>query len=183
MSSAPSRVVVRRTHLALRSPDALRRAATPPATAGVVHLARRIPCSVAEYRALYRLVGERWHWRDRLTWSEARLGTWLARADVGLWVLTVDGAPAGFFELHRHADAHVEIIYFGLAEPAIGRGIGGWMLGRAVEEAWAMGATWVGLNTCTLDGAAALPNYLARGFAPYRTEEYIAEVGGESGTD
>jgi GNAT superfamily N-acetyltransferase len=175
MPPAPTPVVVRRTHLALRSPAALRRTAPPPAAAAV-HLARRAPCGVAEYRALYRLVGERWHWRDRLAWSDDRLATWLARADVAIWALTMDDAPAGFFELHRHPQGHVEIIYFGLAEPAFGRGIGGWMLERAVDEAWAMGARWVGLNTCTLDGGAALPNYLARGFAPYRTEEYVAVV-------
>ena len=173
MPPSPSPVVVRRTHLALRSPDALRRAAAPAVD---VHLARCAPCAVAEYRTLYRLVGERWHWRDRLAWSDERLERWLARDDVALWVLAVAGAPGGFFELHRHPDGHVEIIYFGLAEAQIGRGIGGWMLGRAVEEAWAMGATWVGLNTCTLDGEAALPNYLARGFAPYRTEEYVTVV-------
>ena len=175
MPPTRSPVVVRRTHLALRSPDALQRAA-PPSEGPALHLARRAPCDVVEYRALYRLVGERWHWRDRLAWTDAQLAAWLARADVAVWVLTLDGAPAGFFELHRHADAHVEIVYFGLAEQATGRGIGGWMLGRAVEESWAMGATWVGLNTCTLDGAAALPNYLARGFAPYRTEEYVTVV-------
>lgn len=173
MPLVPSPVLVRRTHLVLRSPDALRRAAAPP-PAPTVHLTRRAPCEVPEYRALYRLVGERWHWRDRLAWPDERLAAWLARADVAIWVLTAGDAPAGFFELHRHQQGHVEIVYFGLAEPYIGRGIGGWMLGRAAEAAWAMGATWVGLNTCTLDGAAALPNYLARGFLPYRTEEYVA---------
>lgn len=172
MPPSPSPVVVRRTHLALRSPDALRRAAAPP-PAPPVHLARRAPCTVPEYRALYRLVGERWHWRGRLAWPDERLAAWLARPDVAIWVLAVGDEPAGYFELHRHAEGHVEIVHFGLAPAAIGRGIGGWMLGRAADEAWAMGARWVGLNTCTLDGAAALPNYLARGFLPYRTEEYL----------
>ena len=173
MPASPSPVVVRRTHLALRSPAALVRAAAPP-QAPAVHLARRTPCPVPEYRALYRLVGERWRWRDRLAWPDERLAAWLARDDVAIWVLALGDEPGGFFELHRPGDGHVEIIYFGLAEAAIGRGIGGWMLGRAADEAWAMGARWVGLNTCTLDGAAALPNYLARGFLPYRTEEYVA---------
>ena len=41
-----------------------------------------------------------------------------------------------------------------------------------------MGATRVWLHTCTLDGEAALPNYLRRGFTAYKTEEYEVEVPG-----
>jgi len=39
-----------------------------------------------------------------------------------------------------------------------------------------MGATRVWLHTCTLDGPAALPNYLARGFVATRRETYAADV-------
>ena len=170
-----SALLVRRTHLALRSLDLLR-APTQAPTLDDVRLERRTAPRLAEYRALYRVVGERWHWRDRLAWSDGRLAAWLARPDVQLHVLTIGDAPGGFFELHRHVAGDVEIIYFGLAEGAMGRGLGGWMLARAVDAAFAMGATWVGLNTCTLDGPAALPNYLARGFRPYRTEEYVTVV-------
>jgi GNAT superfamily N-acetyltransferase len=164
--------LVRRTHLALRTPTQLRPPASAPALDDV-RLARRERCPVDEYRALYRLVGERWHWRDRNAWPDERLAAWLAHPDVEVHVLEVGGAPAGYFELRRQESGWVEIVYFGLAEHAIGRGLGGWMLTRAVEAAWGMGARWVGLNTCTLDGPTALPNYLARGFAPYRTEEYL----------
>ena len=167
--------IIRRTHLALRTRDALRPSLRRPAL-GDVRLERRSPCTVAEYRALYRLVGEQWHWRDRDRWPDAQLAAWLARDDVAVWVLTLADEPAGYFELHRHAGGDVEIVYFGLAQHAIGRGLGAWMLARAVDEAWTMGATWVGLNTCTLDGPAALPNYLTRGFVPYRTEEVVQEV-------
>jgi GNAT superfamily N-acetyltransferase len=70
----------------------------------------------------------------------------------------------------------VEIAYFGLAEPFIGRGIGKAMLTRAAEEAWALRPARVWLHTCTLDSAHALPNYLARGFIPFRRERYVAEL-------
>jgi hypothetical protein len=33
---------------------------------------------------------------------------------------------------------------------------------------------WV--HTCTLDHPAALPNYLNRGFRPFKEETYTAEV-------
>ena len=50
------------------------------------------------------------------------------------------------------------------------------MLTRAVEEAWRTPhARRVWLHTCTLDGPAALPNYLGRGFRIVRSEEYEVE--------
>ena len=76
----------------------------------------------------------------------------------------------------RHADQRVEIMYFGLAPNFIGQGLGGWMLTRAVEEAFALSAARVTLHTCTLDAPTALPNYLARGFVIVRTERYEQEI-------
>jgi len=34
----------------------------------------------------------------------------------------------------------------------------------------------VWLHTCTLDDPAALPNYVARGFRPFREERYEADL-------
>ena len=89
---------------------------------------------------------------------------------VALFVLYVDGTPAGYFELERHPAGDVEIVYFGLMEEFLGRGLGKQMLTAAVERAWGMSATRVWLHTSTLDNPAALPNYLGRGFAPFKTE-------------
>jgi GNAT superfamily N-acetyltransferase len=50
------------------------------------------------------------------------------------------------------------------------------LLTRAVEQAWAEGANRVWLHTCTLDDKAAMPNYLKRGFRPFKTENYSVEV-------
>ena len=93
---------------------------------------------------------------------------------VELWVLFHGDEAAGFFELQRHADGSVEIVYFGLTSAFFGKGLGKHLLTKAAESAWALGATRVWLHTCTLDSPAALPNYLARGFSPYRTETYEA---------
>ena len=83
---------------------------------------------------------------------------------------------AGYFELRRHDDRLVEIMYFGLAQPFIGRGLGGWLLTRACDEAFVLGGSRVVLNTCTLDAPQALPNYLARGFTIVREERYASEL-------
>lgn len=90
----------------------------------------------------------------------------------------VDGESAGYFELQRQDDGSVEIVYFGLVPKFIGRGLGGPLLTRAVEEAWTMGAKRVWLHTCTLDSPRALPGYKARGFREFRTERLEVDIEG-----
>ena len=164
---------VTRTYLELRSRGELRPARTP---AGPPRLERRHPIGAAEYLALYCLVGERWHWRDRLAWPTERLDEYLASPGVEVWVASAHNEVVGYFELLAADDDAVEIMYFGLAPAFIGQGLGGWLLTRAVERAFETGASRVNLNTCTLDGPHALPNYLARGFRIVRSEEYEVEL-------
>jgi GNAT superfamily N-acetyltransferase len=115
-------------------------------------------------RFLYELVGEPWHWVDKLPWSEQQWREYAERANLRTWAAWVDGSPAGYFELEKRDDSSVEICYLGLAEPFFGRGFGGLLLTRAIEEAWAWGAARVTVNTCSLDHPGALANYRARGF-------------------
>ena len=168
-----TRVSVRRTHLELRRPEELR-PGRPPAEP--VQLLPRRPISAADYLELYALVGELWLWRDRLAWTQEELDRYLASPDVHVWSAHVRGATAGYFELRQHADRAVELMYFGLAPPFIGRGLGGWLLTRATQEAFALDAPRVLLNTCTLDAPQALPNYLARGFTIVSEEQYLLDV-------
>jgi GNAT superfamily N-acetyltransferase len=164
-----------RTYLQMLTPESLQPARLGDARVTVT-LER--PCSVTLYRTLYHSVGEPHLWRDRLAWSDGELARHLERDDVRLWVLRVDEELAGYFELVRHPDDSTEIAYFGLLPRFIGRGLGGHLLTRAVEEAWRDGATRVWLHTCTLDGPAALPNYLARGFREYKQETYVTDIPG-----
>ena len=162
-------IVVTRTYLQLRGPEALRRGQPPGDT---LSLARLRPVRAAEYRALYTLVGGPWMWRDRLAWSDDALDAYLASPGVQVWVARAGAEVAGYFELRELTDGDVEIVYFGLVAAFIGRRLGGWLLVRACEIAFALGARHVALNTCTLDSPHALPNYLARGFTIVREEEY-----------
>ena len=70
----------------------------------------------------------------------------------------------------------MEIVYFGLLPSWTGAGLGGWALTEAARRAWAMGARRVWVHTCDLDHPAALANYLARGFSPFKTETKIEEL-------
>ena len=124
-------------------------------------------------------MGEDWFWHDRLAWSDDELTAHLTRPNVWVWEARAGDESAGYFELVRQQDGGVEVAYFGLRPPFFGKGLGGWLLTRAVEEAWRLGARRVWLHTCTLDAEHALPNYLARGFAPYKTETLEVEIEGK----
>ena len=91
----------------------------------------------------------------------------LSRENVRRWIAHVDGEPAGILVVAADGTEH-EIASFGLLPDFVGRGIGGDFLTRSVRLAWD-GATRVHLDTTTNDHPSALPNYLARGFRPYRT--------------
>jgi ribosomal protein S18 acetylase RimI-like enzyme len=164
---------VRRIYLELRAPGELRRARGGDIAARIERLA---PCPADVYRALYRDVGERWQWRDRLAWSDQRLAEHLDRDTVAVFVARAGDEMAGYFELEKHDDGSVEIAYFGLRPEFFGRGLGGELLTRAVDEAWRIGAKRVWLHTCSLDSPRALPNYLARGFQPFKEEWYTTDV-------
>ena len=124
------------------------------------------------WRFLYTEVGRDYHWVDRLSWSDDEIRAYLADPALELWVLTDGDSTAGYFELRKHTDEAVEIAYFGLLPEFVGRGLGKFLLTRAVERAWARGAARVWLHTSSLDHASALPNYLARGFSIWKQETY-----------
>jgi GNAT superfamily N-acetyltransferase len=166
-------IEVVRTYLELRSLEQLRPARFDDPAVRVV---RRDSIDTADYRRLYDAVGAPWHWTDRRAWSDERLARHLSRDVISVFECLVGDDGAGFFELERHPDGAVEIAYFGLAQAFIGRGLGKALLTRAVEEAFALGATRVWLHTCTLDSPHALPNYRSRGFTPFNRETYVVQL-------
>lgn len=172
-------IEVTRTYVEMRAPDALRPASSSNPNVRVVRAER---CPPSFYRYLYAEVGRRHHWRDRAAWGDDAIRAHLARPAISLWVLYSGGAPGGYFELERHADGSVEIAYFGLLPDQMRQGLGKHLLTVAAREAWNAGATRVWLHTCTLDDPAALPNYVRRGFTPYREERYRVTIpdGGSS---
>jgi GNAT superfamily N-acetyltransferase len=174
------RVEVRRTYLELSSPAALAAAPCPDPRARIEAVQE---CPPSFFRYLYAEVGRRYHWTDRLPWSDEELAARLADPNVSLHLLTVSGAPAGYFELEKEADGSVQVAFFGLLPEFHGRGLGKYLLTRAAEEAFSLGANRVWLHTCTLDDPAALPNYEARGFRRTREETYTTDVPNPAGSE
>jgi len=171
----PATVDVTRTYLEMRDPSKLQPAQSDDPRIRIKQLQ---DCSPSLYRHLYVEVGRNYHWIDRLPWTDEEIATHLKQPEISLWLMTCDEAPAGYFELRRCKDGSIEIAYFGLLAEFIGRGLGKHLLTYATEQAWTDGANRVWLHTCTLDDRAAMPNYLKRGFRPFKTEKYIAEMPG-----
>jgi GNAT superfamily N-acetyltransferase len=153
-----------RTYLEIHDPVALRPAAPPRLEH--VEVVRVEPPDGALNRWFYVEVGTPHNWIDNLGRSEA---DWQAWADcVETWVAKVDGQRAGYYEL-RVDNGSVEVAYFGLLAAYQGAGLGGFLLTHALRRGFEL-APRVWLHTNTQDGAAALPNYKARGLRPFRTE-------------
>ena len=126
--------------------------------------------TVAFYRFLYNHVGEAWLWYERRALADDALAEILNDSKVHVYVLYRAGAPAGYVELDYRVSDEVELAYFGLFPEQIGRGFGPWLLGWAVETAWASGPSRLIVNTCNLDHPKAIIVYQRAGFSPYKQE-------------
>ena len=125
------------------------------------------------YRHCYRTVGQPYQWHDRVDWTDERIRAHLAEPGITVYLARRSTTLAGYYELRRVTDDDsVEVAYFGLVPAELGRGLGKHLLSCAVRDAWALGPTRVWVHTCNLDHPNALPNYIARGFVPYKTEAY-----------
>ena len=159
--------VVTVTALQMTSASSIRAGRQPEVSPELIRVGR----PTAEYsRFFYRSVGGEWYWVDRIPWTYQQWTQWVSAPGYEMWVCTVDGSPAGYFELDRQPGGSVELAYFGLMPGYAGLGLGGWLLTQALTQAWNDSQTtrvWV--HTCDLDSPTALANYIARGLVPYET--------------
>jgi GNAT superfamily N-acetyltransferase len=158
------------THLEMNA----RPRVTPPLPVNLhATLMRATGIPVHFYRYLQWQVGREWHWVNRLRMKNEELEKILHAKSTRIYVLTVDGSPAGFFELSDAKPATVELVYFGLMPHVRKRGLGEWMLGQALATAWANTPARVTVSTNTLDHPAALPLYQRMGFEPVSQNQAI----------
>lgn len=131
---------------------------------------------VATYRKLFREIGEDWIWFSRLEQDETVLEKTLAEPARDLFRPIRDGRCVGTLELDYANPAEPVVAYFGLVPGAIGGGLGRWLMGQAVEMAWARPETkrlW--LHTCTGDSPQAIHFYQSCGFTPYKRAIEVAD--------
>jgi GNAT superfamily N-acetyltransferase len=148
----------------------------PPPSNLKIMLMRAEKPNAGFYRYLYDAVGGNYAWVDRKRMSDEKLLAAIHAPGVEIWVLYAAGAPAGFFELGPAADGAVELIYFGLIADFHGAGLGKWFLAEAIRAGWAMKPSKLVVETCTLDGPAALPLYQRLGFRPVGQKAKVMEL-------
>ena len=130
-----------------------------------------IPSDFQLNKFLYKQIGKRHYWVDRLIWTDQDWIKYVSRFDLYTYILKVNHEIAGFFEFIFHKEKlEIEIAYLGLLEEYIGKGLGGYLLSEAIKIAWTfkIHRTWV--HTCSLDHRNALNNYLARGMSVFNSE-------------
>lgn len=132
--------------------------------------------TVPYYRSLYNAVGKDFHWLSRRKMSHEALAAIIGDPRDELHVLHVDGTPAGFAELDRRQHPEIELVQFGLMPQFIGQGLGKWFLQWTIDKAWSYQPKRFWLHTCSLDHAAALPNYKQAGFGLYKQEAIHREL-------
>jgi GNAT superfamily N-acetyltransferase len=120
-----------------------------------------------EYRRLFRAVGAEWGWSGRLLMAEDKLRELLLAEENEVHLLYAGCQIAGFAELDRRVPGQVEVAYFGLLPPFIGRGLGRFFLDWAVRCAWSGPTRRVWLHTCDYDHPKALEKYQRAGFVAF----------------
>jgi GNAT superfamily N-acetyltransferase len=126
--------------------------------------------SVAFYRYLYNTIGKPWLWHERRRLGDEALLGIIRDPKVDIYVLYVDGEPAGFAELDRRQEPEIELAYFGLMPHFIGRGLGPFFLRTTIETAWRHNPQRFWVHTCNFDHPKAIAHYQRAGFVPYRQE-------------
>jgi len=141
--------------------------AAPPTPAKKIALLRCEHPSTDFYRFLYEGVGAHWLWYERRVIDDAALTTMIVDPKIEIFVLYVDGSPAGYFELNLHEMPEIELAYFGLMGDFIGQGLGSFLLRQAIDQAWTHGPQRLWVHTCNFDHPDALAVYQRAGFEPY----------------
>ena len=148
----------------------------PPLPKGKVALLKAEHPPAHFYRYLYDAIGREYKWVDRKKLSDAQLCELLADERVEIYVLYVEGCPAGLAELDFRDAESGQLAYFGLVPDYIGRKLSYFFLYHAVMNAWARPIARLLVNTCTLDHPRALPLYQRVGFVPYSRENRYIEL-------
>jgi len=152
------------THLEMLAKPAL------AAVSSSLVLERWTDPAIADYRALFRKVGEPWLWISRLLMDADELRAILHDPAVELSIIRDGQEPVGFIELDFRVPGECEIAFFGLIPGLNGQGHGRWMMNQALDKAWRDGIKRVWLHTCTQDSPRALPFYQRSGFRIFRQQ-------------
>ncbi len=106
------------------------------------------------YRYLYKEVGERWFWWERRAMKDSALKALILNDKVEIYVLYVDGVPAGFAELdyRRHDNERLtDLALLGLMPDFIGKGYGRYLGNWIIEGVWRREPKRLTTRYCSFD--------------------------------
>jgi RimJ/RimL family protein N-acetyltransferase len=152
------------THLAMEAPLAI--AGDKIIWPEGVSFEREQGMALADYRALYDMVGRKWHWVNRRHLDDRQLAALIHHPATEIFVLRRQGSPIGYVELNYKLFPQVEIVFLGLVEGEIGNGLGPLVMKSCMQIIKARDPKRVIIQTCTLDHPSALRLYQKTGFAP-----------------
>jgi GNAT superfamily N-acetyltransferase len=167
---APGMIATVVTSLEMLEPPPLR-----PETSDPGWRLERLAPDPAEYRRLYRAVGEDWLWFSRLGLSDAELRAIVSHPEVEVYRLSDGAGGVALLELDFRVEDECELMFFGLSRTLIGGPAGRWLMNRAIERAWSRPIRRFWVHTCTLDHPSAVAFYRRSGFRPFRFQVEIAE--------
>jgi len=127
------------------------------------------------YRYLYNTVGSDYFWVNRKALSDQDLQTIIHDDQVHIFILYLNGAPAGFSELDLRNMPTADLSFLGIMPDFIGLGLGRFLLCETIDVAWMHRPQKLTVQTCTLDHPSALPLYQRNGFTPCGQEEIELE--------
>ena len=120
---------------------------------------------------LYKKIGYKHKWVDRLIWSDQQWINYVSSDNVKTYILKYKNDLVGFFELIHHRDKkEVELAYLGVLEEYQNNQLGSYLLSEAIKESFKNKIKRVWAHTCTLDHKNALNNYITRGMKIFKTE-------------
>ena len=123
---------------------------------------------------LYKNIGKKHKWIDRLIWSETQWIDYVSSSKVQTYIFKYKDNLAGFFELIFHIEnKEVEIAYLGLLEEFQNKKLGSYLLSEAIKISFIHKANRVWLHTCSLDHKNALNNYISRGMKIFKKETLV----------
>ena len=167
----PGKVAAVVTYLEMRTPPTHPSAPLPPE-----FRARRVVQPELDwYRALFRAIGEPWLWFSRLRLSDAELREVIHHPNVDVFALSHDDEDIGLLEFDRRQFPDIELAFFGITPPWIGRSAGRALLLHCLPLAWELQPQRLWLHTCTSDHPGALRFYIKAGFVPYKRAVEVAD--------
>lgn len=157
------------THLAMEAP--LRAPVPTPVWPQGVSFVHDTSISVADYRKLYDRVGRKWHWVNRRNLTDRQLSALVHHPATEIHVLQRHGEAIGYVELNFKLMPQVELVFVGLVEDEIGKGLGRMMVESALNIVKARAPRRIIIQTCTLDHPSALKLYQSVGFTAYNRKQ------------